>query len=148
VGDVWRIGPPVGLLGLIAHSQRDLLLIGGGVGIAPILSILPELGRRSPSLRLSLFHGVRHARELYLNGTLDDMRARDPNIEVVKVVSRDRDYPGQRGSLPDVVAQHRDWSAYDVVVSGSPCLIQATVRTLGTHGVPLSRIYYDTYSLD
>ena len=148
IGDVWRIGPPVGLLGLVAHSERDLLLIGGGVGIAPIMSILPELERRSPSSRLHVFHGVRHSRELYLNGALDDLRSRDPNLEVVKVVSRDPDYVGPRGSLPDIVAQHGDWSAYDVVVSGSPGLIQATVRTLSSNGVPLSHIYYDTYSID
>jgi len=148
VGVLWRIGPPVGLLGLVAHSQRDLLMIGGGVGIAPILSILPELERRSPASKLHLFHGVRRARDQYLNGTLDDLCSRDPNLEVVKVVSREPRYAGTRGSLPDIVAQYRDWSAYDVVVSGSPSLIQATVRTLNSHGVPLSHIYYDTYSID
>ena len=148
VGDVWRIGPPIGLLGLVAHSERDLLLIGGGVGIAPLLSIVPELERRSPSIKLSLFHGVRHADELYLNGALDKLCSRDPNLEVRKVVSREPGYDGLHGSLPDVVAQYRDWSAHDVVVSGSPSLIQATVRTLSSHGVPLSHIYYDSYSID
>jgi NAD(P)H-flavin reductase len=148
IGDVWRLGPPVGLLGLVAHSQRDLLMIGGGVGMAPIMSILPELERRSPALRLHVFHGVRQPGELYLNGALDDLCARDPNLEVVKVVSRDPHYAGRQGSLPDIVAGHRDWSAYDVVVSGSPSLIQATVRALNSRGVPLSHIYYDTYSID
>lgn len=148
VGDVWRIGPPIGLLGLVTHSERDLLMIGGGVGIAPLLSIVPELERRSSPIRLSLFHGVRHTDELYLNGALDRLCTRDPNLEVVKVVSREPSYDGLRGSLPDVVAEYRDWSAHDVVVSGSPSLIQATVRTLSAHGVPLSHIYYDSYSID
>jgi NAD(P)H-flavin reductase len=147
-GDVWRIGPPIGLLGLVTRSERDLLMIGGGVGIAPLLSIVPELERRSSSLNVSLFHGVRHTDELYLNSALDKLCSRDPNLEVVKVVSREPTYDGLRGSLPEVVAKYRDWSAHDVVVSGSPTLIQATVRTLSSHGVPLSHIYYDSYSID
>jgi NAD(P)H-flavin reductase/hemoglobin-like flavoprotein len=147
-GDVWKIGPPLGLLGLVTHGERDLLLVTGGTGIGPVMSMLPDLEHRSPSTRLHLFHGVRYSRELYLNGVLDDLVMRDPMLDVVKVVSREPKYTGVRGSLPDVVAQHADWSNHDVVVSGSPSLIQATVRTLSSRGVPLSRIYYDTFTID
>ncbi len=148
IGDVWKVGPPSGLLGLVTHGERDLLMVAGGTGIGPLMSMLPDLEQRRPSTRLHLFHGVRYSRDLYLNGVLDDLARRDPLLDVVQVVSREPTYGGVRGSLPDVVAQHADWSAYDVVVSGSPSLIQATVRKLSDRGVPASRIYYDTYTID
>lgn len=148
IGDVWKLGPPVGLLGLVTHGERDLLMVAGGTGIGPLMSMLPDLERRRPSTRLHLFHGVRYSRDLYLNGVLDNLVSRDPMLDVVQVVSREPTYGGVRGSLPDVVAQHGDWSRHDVVVSGSPSLIQATVRKLSDRGVPASRIYYDTFTLD
>jgi NAD(P)H-flavin reductase len=50
IGDRWRLGPPQGELHhhITPHPPRSLLLIGGGTGIAPILSILDHLSHDQP----------------------------------------------------------------------------------------------------
>jgi NAD(P)H-flavin reductase len=125
-----------------------MLMIAGGTGLAPMLSILHDLPHHSLSRRIHLFHGVRRSEEFYAHALLDDLKARNPQLEVVRSVSEEPSYAGLRGSLPEVVHDYRNWVEHEVMVAGSPALIQATVQTLSRDGVPLSSIHYDRFSTD
>src|SRR4051794_30360239 len=52
VGDVVRLGPPVGHLALDTGSDRDLLLIAGGTGLAPVKALVAQVARQGPPRRV------------------------------------------------------------------------------------------------
>ncbi len=51
VGDMWRIGPPLGRLSVDRESDRDVLMVAGGTGITTMTAMLEELCpvRREPA---------------------------------------------------------------------------------------------------
>jgi NAD(P)H-flavin reductase len=55
---------------------------------------------------------------------------------------------GDRGTLAHAVAQRGVWKDHDILVSGSPSMIRATMAKLLTAGVELERIRFDPFTLD
>jgi hemoglobin-like flavoprotein len=49
VGDTLRLGPPLGHLSLGPGSDRDLLLVAGGMGVAPLKAIVDQVARHGPA---------------------------------------------------------------------------------------------------
>ncbi len=134
-GDRIRLRPPGGDLALPPPSAHALLLVAGGVGVAPMKALLAELRASGDERVVHLFWGVRHRDDLY---DLEAMRAL--GATVVPVVAEGPAYPYHSGLVPDVVAAHGDWHANDVCVTGSKRLVEATVAVLTARGVPREHI--------
>ena len=145
VGDLLKLGPPVGSMVLDRSSNRDIVCVAGGTGLAPMKALVDELRRWNSTRKVHLFFGVRRVEDLYDLPALQELAARHPWLTVVPAVSGDLDYPGERGNLPAVVTQHGTWHTHDVYASGSPEMIRATVACFRELRVPPERIRYDSF---
>jgi NAD(P)H-flavin reductase/hemoglobin-like flavoprotein len=143
VGDVLKVGAPMGELAIDKQSQRDVLCIGGGTGLAPIKALVDEMTRWNTARKVAIFFGARRSGDLYDMSSLHRMAAINPWLTVIPCVSEDDSFAGERGNLPDVVARHGRWSEHDVVVSGSPAMTRATLSRLRDLGVPDQRVSTD-----
>lgn len=65
VGDVIRLGPPMGDMVLDTAVYSDLLLMACGTGLAPIRALVEEVARRVEHHQVDLFLGARDRDELY-----------------------------------------------------------------------------------
>ncbi|WP_096059045.1 globin domain-containing protein [Carbonactinospora thermoautotrophica] len=143
VGDRLKLGSAMGSMVLDETSDRPVLCVAGGTGLAPLKAIAQAFARDPRGRTLHLFFGARDDDELYDLENLLHLAEACPAITVVPVVSQ---YPSQRwrfGSLPDVVAESGNWAGHDVYVCGPPQMVTATVRRLADQGCPTSRIFYD-----
>jgi len=149
VGDTVRLGPPVGSMVCDPRSQRDILLIGGGTGLAPMLAIAEELSRWNDHRRVHLYFGVRRADELYGLDRLAALVRRDPWLRVVPCVSEDYRFRGERGILADVLqrqaVEHDSWTRHDIFVAGSGPMVAGTVARLLDLGVDERRVRFDSF---
>ncbi|WP_084713699.1 globin domain-containing protein [Streptacidiphilus rugosus] len=146
VGDVVRLGPPLGDMVLDPASGRDILCVAGGTGLAPIRAIVEESARSEQQRRMDVFIGARTSDELY---GLDDMlrfAQRNHWLQVRAAVS-DEDILGLSGSLPQVLAKFGPWYRHDAYLSGPAPMVTATADALTRTGVPLSRIRHDPLDL-
>jgi NAD(P)H-flavin reductase/hemoglobin-like flavoprotein len=148
-GDVWRIGSPMGRMRVDRTAGRDLLMIAGGTGVAPVRAILQDLARWGDNPRAHVFLGGRKAHDLYALESLRRMATVNPWLTVVPVLEDEPEFASvEHGTLVEVVTRYGSWSDRDVVISGSPGMIRATVSRLLVAGTPLDRISYDPFSMD
>ncbi|WP_086781372.1 FAD-binding oxidoreductase [Crossiella equi] len=149
IGDTWRIGPPMGRMGIDRSSKRDILMVAGGTGVAPMRAMLDEMAAYGENPKVHLFVGGRTRGDLYDLDTLQRLAMGNPWLTVVPVLESD---PGARGvehgTLADVVTRYGAWNDRDVLVCGSPAMIRATVSRMLVAGTPLDRIRYDPFTLD
>ena len=150
VGDTWRIGPAMGRMHVNRESGRDVLMVAGGTGSAPIRALLEDLSRGSGQPRTQVFIGGRTWDDLYDFAPLRRLSYRHPWLDVIPVVERDDTGEGgaERGTLADVVTHYGAWADHDVTVCGSPAMVRATVSRMLVAGTPLDRITYDPFTLD
>jgi len=149
VGDVWRLGPPMGRMGVDRESGRDVLMVAGGTGITPMRAILQELARWGDNPRVHLFFGGRTEQDLYDLSYFYQLANANPWLTVVPVVESDEaSLNFERGTLADVVTKYGAWADRDVLVAGSPGMIRSTVSRMLVAGTPLDHITYDPFTID
>jgi NAD(P)H-flavin reductase/hemoglobin-like flavoprotein len=145
VGARLRIGSPVGTLTYEPGTGRDVLLVAGSTGLAPLKAIAEQISGLADPPRVHLLFGARTADGLYDLTDLEKMAARHPWLTVVPVVSDEPGYPGERGMLHEVLARSGDWRGHDVYASGPTPMVEATVTQLMALGVPRSQIYLEDF---
>lgn len=127
VGDTIRMGAPIGEAFTVASTdRRDLLMVVGGTGLAPMRGHLERIDRewqRSRTApRVHLFHGARHPWNLYEHDLLTRLATR-PWFDYTPVVSADPTYAGEQGLVGDVVSEHQDWRGRLALVCGSGAMV-------------------------
>lgn len=147
-GDVWRFGPPLGRLTVDRERGRDVLMVAGGTGVAPMQSLLDELAQWGNNPKVHLFYGGRTRADLYALDGLRALASANPWLTVRPVVEQGAPPGFAQGTLADAVTRYGAWPKHDVLVSGSPAMIRATVSRMLVAGTALERIKYDPFTID
>lgn len=154
VGDTLRLGPAQGTMTLDDDPARELLMVAGGTGWAPVKALLEELaGRRGggggpalPAVReprgVQLFLGARSRDELYDARVLARWAERHRWLHVVPVLDEGAG-AGGRGPVAEAVARRGGWSGHLAFVSGPPAMVGATLARLTAAGLPAGQVRYD-----
>jgi NAD(P)H-flavin reductase/hemoglobin-like flavoprotein len=145
-GDVLRLGPPVGHLTLGEESDRDLLLVAGGMGLAPLKALVDQVARKGPPRRVDLFVGFRTEDQIYDRADLDRLVRDNPWLTVTYAVSEDKISDLEHGEIGDVVMRHGPWLSREVCVAGPAVMVEDTVSRLVAHGVPAHRISSEVFA--
>ncbi|MFD4369900.1 globin domain-containing protein [Rhodococcus sp. NPDC058521] len=158
VGDRWLLSSPLGGLEVDRSSDRDVLMIGSGTGIAPLRAQIMEMAMRSQNPRVHFFVGGRFPCDLYDLETLWQLSLSNPWLTVVPVSEENENpwwhtaqeaqppsgmHQRLRGPLGKVVAQFGSWADRQIQISGSPAMIKTTVYSLQGGGTPLDIISHD-----
>jgi NAD(P)H-flavin reductase len=145
-GTELRLGPPVGVLTLRQPvPDRNLVLIAGSTGLAPLKAILDQLTALPQPPDVHMFFGARRADGLYDLDSLEKLAAQHSWLTVTPAVSADPRFAGETGSLPDVVARHGDWSQHDAYVAGPTQMVQDTAARLAAAGMPSDQIHIEDF---
>jgi len=144
VGAELRLGPPVGVMRLDTASGRDIVMVAGSTGLAPLKSMLEQVAALRQSPRVHLFFGGRHADGLYDLPSLEKMAAEHPWLTVVPTVSAGR-FPGEVGALADVVMRYGTWSANDAYIAGPTDMVKDAASRLAAAGMPVTQIHVEDF---
>jgi NAD(P)H-flavin reductase/hemoglobin-like flavoprotein len=140
-----RLGPPVGSLTLDTHSGRQVLLVAGSTGLAPLKAIAGQIAELADPPEVQLFVGAQREEGLYDLPSLEKLAAEAPWLTVTPCVSDDPDYPGERGTLPDVVARSGWWANHDAYLAGPTAMVEAMSARLSSLGVPESQVHVEDF---
>jgi propane monooxygenase reductase component len=142
-GDELEVTGPYGVFTLRASSPRRLLFIGGGAGMAPILSLLRSLQESDSERAATYYYGARTAADLFHLEQLAALPA-----AFVPALSEDANgWNGETGLITDVVERlEADIAEVDAYVCGPPPMVEAAIALLEAKGVPESHIYFDKFT--
>ncbi|KNB50808.1 globin domain-containing protein [Streptomyces caatingaensis] len=142
-GDTLRLGPASGTMTLDEELPRDLLLVAGDTGWAPLKALLEEMTARRPGPRsVHLFLGARRFADLYDADAATELALRRPWLRVVPLIE---DEPGPRcwESVAGAVLRHGDWSRHTAYLAGPPALVATAAAGLTAAGLPAGRVRHD-----
>jgi NAD(P)H-flavin reductase len=143
VGDRVRLRTAAGATVLDPDARRDLLLIGGDTGVAPLKALLGELAVTGDPRAAVLFWGARSVDELYDIAELEALAAACRRATVVPVISEGDPGPYPSGLVTDAVAAYGRWSEHEVFLAGPPAMVAETRTLLRGLGVDAARIHHD-----
>jgi Na+-transporting NADH:ubiquinone oxidoreductase subunit F len=147
-GDEVAINGPYGDFHL-QDTDREMICVAGGSGMAPMKSILMRLGETGSGRKIRYFFGARTERDLFL---VDEMRALEKVLSDFRFIPSlsapepDGGWTGATGKITEVVDQQvASVENAEAYLCGSPGLINACVAVLRKKGIPEDRIYYDNF---
>ena len=150
VGDRIEVEAPFGTCTLRENRTSDLIFVGGGAGMAPLLSLLRSLAERSVQRRVSFYYGARTADDLCFGPEIAELGERLPSdFSYAPAVSEPAGdtWTGRTGLITDVVeAEETDLTGADAYVCGPPPMVDAAIATLTKLGVREANIFYDKFT--
>jgi propane monooxygenase reductase subunit len=150
VGDRLNITGPFGVFTLREGDDVDLVFVGGGAGMAPILSLLRSMAERGISRKATYYYGARGRRDLCFEDELRALQETLPSFRYVPALSEpaaDDGWEGEVGLITDVVQRYEgDLARSHAYVCGPPPMVEAAIPMLSGLGVQGKRIYYDKFT--
>ncbi len=124
-----------------------LLLVGGGTGLAPLLSILRHVIETQVSRELTLYWGVRGTNDLYADSRVRELLNAVPRARYVPVLSQpEPGWHGRTGYVHAAVLEDLDdLGAHDIYAAGPPAMIDAVRHDFAGRGAARERLYCDSF---
>lgn len=150
-GETAYVDGPYGSFGVDQHPDAPgLVFIAGGVGIAPLISMLRALADRGDTRPKWLFYGNR-VRERVVFGEEIEAMAATIGLSLVHVLLEPpADWTGESGFITsDILARHlpADPARFQYYVCGPSPMIRLAEQSLGELGVPLHQVHSEIFDL-
>jgi Na(+)-translocating NADH:ubiquinone oxidoreductase F subunit len=138
----------------IKPTQKEMVYIGGGAGMAPLRAHLSHLLESEKSARrISYWYGARSRQELYYQEYFEQLAAQHRNFSFHAALSSplaEDGWDGPTGFIHEVVLdeylrRHPDVRAVEFYLCGPPMMVKACRKMLSELGVAPSQIACDEF---
>lgn len=154
-GSVLQVRAPSGQFHL-DRSDAPVVLIAGGIGITPMLSMVQWSLAAQPGRELWLFYGVRRSAELVMAGPLEQLAAQHPNFHLHLCFS-DAPQSDLQPRAGEALQRHASrvtvpllrsllpLKPYHFYLCGPTPMLQSLVPAMEDWGVPDERIHFEAF---
>ena len=152
VGDILDVKAPSGHFHLDPEHRNPVVLVGGGIGVTPALSMLNYLATAPSKREVWFFYGIRNSREHMLRDALQEIAAEHENIHIVvcysdplpdEQIGEDYHY-GERVSV-DLFKRVLGVNNFDYYICGPAPMMESLTKGLTDWGVPEKRIHFEAF---
>lgn len=150
-GDRLKLSGPSGKFVFTGEGADSVLLIAGGVGITPLMSILRYLSDRNWPGDIYFLNVAKTEHDLIFRREIDDLRKRFPKLELCTTLTRCEEtsgWSGERGRLSEASLARfvPSIERTPVYLCGPNEMMDAAVKVLSALGVPAGRIHTEAFA--
>lgn len=152
-GDKVMISGPYGEFH-IKDTEREIMFIGGGAGMAPMRSHIFHLFKTlKTSRKVSFWYGARSKREIFYESDFKQIEAEYPNFSFNIALSEPKpedNWDGYIGFIHKVIEDnylknHQEPEDIEYYLCGPPMMTAAVTKMLDSYGVPPEMIAFDDF---
>ena len=151
-GDELDVAAPAGRFTFTGTDANGIVLIGGGVGITPLMSVIRYLTAHGWPGEIVLLYCFRQPQDFIFHEELEYLQRRNPNLRVIAAVTRRGQTPwlGLEGRFTrEIIAYSLPKIAtYRIHVCGPPPMMEAIRGMLLELGVPKDQIKTEAFGTD
>jgi len=138
----------------VQETNREIIFIGGGVGMAPLYAhVYDQLKHPNSKRTISYWYGARGLIDLYYADEMEQLARENENFSWQVALSDpalEDEWDGERGFIHDVIyrkylGSHPDPQNCEYYLCGPPLMIQAVLAMLNRLGVPCENIFHDDF---
>ncbi len=145
-GETLSLTGPMGSF-YLRDVQRPLLMLAGGTGLAPFLSMLEVLAGSDGTPPVQLLYAVTREQDLVLVEQLQAYAERLPNFRFATIVAAAESAHPRKGFVTDhLVADMLYGGTVDVYLCGPPPMVDAVRRHLAELGVTPASFHYEKFT--
>ena len=140
---------PYGDFFLQEESDREIICVAGGSGVAPIKSIITHMFENNTNRKVSYFFGARAIKDLYFYEECLELEKKHKNFRYVPALS-DMDHvdvwDGKTGFIHTVVDEmYENCENMEAYLCGPPVMVDAVTEVLKKKGMPDEHMFFDKF---
>jgi len=152
-GDKVMISGPYGEFH-IKPTNREMMFIGGGAGMAPMRShIFDQFNTQKTKRKATFWYGARSKREIFYEENFEDIEKNFPNFKFTIALSEPKpedNWTGKTGFIHQVIfneylSKHEAPEDIEYYLCGPPVMNDAIQKMLYDLGVPAEMIAFDNF---
>jgi len=152
-GDEVTVSGPYGDF-FVQDSDREMMFIGGGAGMAPMRShIFDQFKNKHTQRKTTFWYGGRSRKELFYKEEFEQLAAEHDNFEFHIALSDAQpsdNWTGYTGFIHEVIYEnylknHPNPEDIEYYICGPPMMLQAVLKMLDSLGVTSEMIHYDDF---
>ncbi|MEJ7599767.1 MAG: ferric reductase-like transmembrane domain-containing protein [Kofleriaceae bacterium] len=148
-GDKLKISAPAGKFYFAGHESERVVLVAGGVGITPMMSIVRSLTDRCWTGDIYLIFSVKKRSDIVFEHELQQLERRFPNLHVLISLSADPEatWEGERGHITQVLIEKHvpDLKRGPVLLCGPDPMMTAMRKIFVELGVPDAQVLQEAF---
>jgi hypothetical protein len=151
-GDLIDVRAPSGNFYLDVNSTRPVVLIGGGIGLTPVLSMLNAICDANNPRETWFFYGVRNRREHAMYEHLRRIAAEHDNVNLVVCYSdptetciEGKDYDVRGWVSVDLFKRVLPSNNYEFYICGPAPMMETVTQGLQDWGVPKADVHFEAF---
>ena len=151
-GDILDVKAPGGHFYLDLDKERPVVLISGGVGVTPMVSMLNAIVASGSKREVWFFFGARNRADHILKEYMEKMAAQHDNVRLHVCYSRPgpddvlgRDYQHAGRVTVDLMKQLLPSNNYDYFLCGPGAFMKSITDDLAAWGVPDANVFFEAF---
>lgn len=138
---------------LLYKRDRGIVLIAGGVGITPMLSILRYFHENGRQQKIVLFWGVNDSSELICSNEFQQFQKDMENYVFIPVMAKEESFEGEKGFVTrEKLERLLKATGYDIngpqyFICGPEMMQKSVLGSLKLMGVQKRDVHYESFSL-
>lgn len=146
-GMVVTVSQADGVFALPEQRPDRVLLISGGSGITPVMSMLRTLCDEGYAGHITFLHYCNTAKDMIYAEALTEIAARHPNVELIRAFAK----PGQGGELEGLFCREHllkaapDYAGTETFLCGPPAMMAAVQKLWADEGL-CERLHLEHFS--
>jgi len=148
-GQLVQVSAPAGKFFFAGHESDRIVLIAGGIGITPMMSVVRSLTDRGWSGQMYLVFSVRTQSDIVFAHELMDLQERHKNLHVLVTLSNEPEgsWTGRRGQITkELLAEFvPDFKHGPVMLCGPDPMMTAMRGLLVAMGIPDAEIHQEAF---
>ncbi|MFO0906886.1 MAG: ferric reductase-like transmembrane domain-containing protein [Isosphaeraceae bacterium] len=149
-GDLLSISAPAGRFTFTGVEAKGIVLIGGGVGITPLMAKIRHLTDVGWPGEMHLVLSVRTEPDIVFREELDDLAQRFPNLHVLVTLTREAaaNWPRERGRISAALLERTvpQIASERVHICGPTSMTTEVVEILTGLGVASDKIHVESFT--
>ena len=147
-GDLLEVAGPHGEFTFTSGDAPRLLLLGGGVGVTPLMAALEHLHQTGTDIPVTAIFAFRSSDEIVFHDRLRELKVAMPKLSLSLVLSKaDADWSGPTGRItPDLIRKVcPDVANCRAHICGPVPMMEAMSEALASLGVPSGEIRTESF---
>ncbi len=137
----------------LRKNSRKVICVAGGVGLAPMKSIIDEVAHDPGGRKVELYYGARTIDDMYdyekfisMTQSYDNFKFYPALSEVQEIIKYPAGYVFATGFInQEITDKLTDASECEAYLCGPPVMIDVCIKTLIQKGVSEENIYFDKF---
>ena len=150
--DIVDVKAPTGHFYLNTDHARPVVLIGGGIGVTPMISMINYLVNSGTTREVWFFYGVRNSTEHIMIDYINEIAKVNPNIHLhvcyshrLEIDAQNKYHHHEERISVELFKKVLPANNYEFYICGPPPMMEAITRDLKEWDVPEDKINFEAF---